>query len=99
MVRGLNDEALALRQLTANVIGEIESHSMLCAAIASGMRAMIGPDKAWMIRLDAPALSVLLALVVSGQKPLTAAVGAVRRILLEITASNHQPTRVLALAQ
>ncbi|MNE66538.1 nitrogen assimilation transcriptional regulator [compost metagenome] len=99
---------MALRQLTPNVIGEIESHSMLCAAIASGMgatilpeslaRATIGPAKAWMIRLNAPALSVPLALVVCGQKPLTAAAGAVREILLEITASHHQPTRVLALA-
>jgi LysR family nitrogen assimilation transcriptional regulator len=108
VVRDLVDEAMALRQLTPNVIGEIESHSMLCAAIASGMgatilpeslaRATIGPAKAWMIRLNAPALSVPLALVVCGQKPLTAAAGAVREILLEITASHHQPTRVLALA-
>ncbi|RDL27990.1 nitrogen assimilation transcriptional regulator NAC [Serratia fonticola] len=108
VVRDLVDEALALRQLTPNVIGEIESHSMLCAAIASGMgatilpesiaRATIGPAKAWMIRLNAPALSVPLALVVCGQKTLTAVAGAVREILLEITASHHQPTRMLALA-
>lgn len=108
-VRSLVDEALAMRQLVANVIGEIESHSMLCAAIAGGLgatilpesiaRAIIGPAKAWMSRLHAPTLSIPLALVVSGQKPLTAAAGAVREILLAIAASHHHETRVLALAQ
>ncbi len=109
VVRDLVDEAMAVRKFAANVIGEIGSYSMLCAAVAGGMgatilpasiaRAMSGPAKAWMVRLDAPALSVPLSLVTANQKPLTAAAMAVKAILLAIAAHHHRQPRVLAMVQ
>lgn len=109
VVRTQVDEAMAVRKLAANVIGEIESSSTLSAAIASGLgatilpesvaRAMIGPAKAWMARINAPSLSVPLSLCISAQHSLSAPALVVKEILLSIAASRSQEKRVLALVQ
>lgn len=109
VVRTQVDEAMAQRLLAANVIGEIESPSTLSAAIASGLgatilpesvaRAMIGPAKAWMARIAAPALSVPLSLCISSQQSLSAPALVVKDILLSVAAGRSQEKRTLALVQ
>lgn len=47
-------------------------------------RAMIGPAKAWMARINAPTMSVPLALCMSGQQALSAPALLVKDMLLSI---------------
>ncbi|MCS3408028.1 nitrogen assimilation transcriptional regulator NAC [Serratia sp. AKBS12] len=109
VVRNQVNEAMAVRRLAANVIGEIESPSTLSAAIAGGLgatvlpesaaRAMIGPAKAWMARIISPALAVPMMLCVSSQQPLSAPALAVKELLLSIVAERSQEKRALVLVQ
>lgn len=109
VVRNLLAEVMAIHRLPINIIGEIESHSVLCAAIAGGLgatvqpesiaRSMVGPAKAWMVRLNVSVISIPLSLVISSQKPLTAAALAVKEMLLAMIATGHRQPQVLALAQ
>ncbi|MGP3230481.1 nitrogen assimilation transcriptional regulator NAC [Serratia bockelmannii] len=106
-VRNQLEEAMALRKLAANVVGEIESSGALSAAIASGLgatvlpesvaRAMIGPAKAWMARINAPTMSVPLCM--SGQQALSAPALLVKDLLLSIAGGRSQEKRALALVR
>ncbi|HGM7057914.1 TPA: nitrogen assimilation transcriptional regulator NAC [Serratia marcescens] len=108
-VRNQLEEAMALRKLAANVVGEIESSGALSAAIAGGLgatvlpesvaRAMIGPAKAWMARINAPTMSVPLALCMSGQQALSAPALLVKDMLLSIAGGRSQEKRALALVR
>ncbi|BEN88807.1 HTH-type transcriptional regulator GltC [Serratia marcescens] len=108
-VRNQLEEAMALRKLAINVVGEIESSGALSAAIAGGLgatvlpesvaRAMIGPAKAWMARINAPTMSVPLALCMSGQQALSAPVLLVKDMLLSIAGGRSQEKRALALVR
>ncbi|MGP2866883.1 nitrogen assimilation transcriptional regulator NAC [Serratia nevei] len=108
-VRNQLEEAMALRKLAINVVGEIESSGALSAAIASGLgatvlpesvaRAMIGPAKAWMARINAPTMSVPLALCMSGQQALSAPALLVKDMLLSIAGGRSQEKRALALVR
>ena len=108
-VRNQLEEAMALRKLAANVVGEIESSGALSAAIASGLgatvlpesvaRAMIGPAKAWMARINAPTMSVPLSLCMSGQQSLSAPALLVKDLLLSIAGGRSQEKRALALVR
>jgi LysR family nitrogen assimilation transcriptional regulator len=90
-------------------VGEIESTGTLSAAIASGLgatilpeslaRAMIGPAKAWMARINAPTLSVPLSLCISSQHSLSAPALVVKEMLLSIAGSRSQEKRALALVR
>ncbi|CAI0731683.1 nitrogen assimilation transcriptional regulator NAC [Serratia entomophila] len=109
VVRSQVEDAMALRKLTANVVGEIESSGTLNAAIASGLgatilpesvaRGMIGPAKAWMARINAPTLSVPLSLCVASEHALSGPALAVKDLLLSIAGSSSQQKRALALVQ
>ncbi|AXK24915.1 nitrogen assimilation transcriptional regulator NAC [Serratia marcescens] len=108
-VRNQLEEAMALRKLAANVVGEIESSGALSAAIASGLgatvlpesvaRAMIGPAKAWMARINAPTMSVPLSLCMSSQQALSAPALLVKDLLLSIAGGRSQEKRALALVR
>ncbi|MGQ6475194.1 nitrogen assimilation transcriptional regulator NAC [Serratia sp. IR-2025] len=108
-VRNQLEEAMALRKLAVNVVGEIESSGALSAAIAGGLgatvlpesvaRAMIGPAKAWMARINAPTMSVPLSLCMSGQQPLSAPALLVKDLLLSIAGGRSQEKRALALVR
>ncbi|HAT4999768.1 nitrogen assimilation transcriptional regulator NAC [Serratia marcescens] len=108
-VRNQLEEAMALRKLAANVVGEIESSGALSAAIASGLgatvlpesvaRAMIGPAKAWMARINAPTMSVPLSLCMSSQQGLSAPALLVKDLLLSIAGGRSQEKRALALVR
>ncbi|HEJ7881357.1 TPA: nitrogen assimilation transcriptional regulator NAC [Serratia marcescens] len=108
-VRNQLEEAMALRKLAANVVGEIESSGALSAAIASGLgatvlpesvaRAMIGPAKAWMARINAPTMSVPLSLCMSSQHALSAPALLVKDLLLSIAGGRSQEKRALALVR
>ncbi|MEL5502020.1 nitrogen assimilation transcriptional regulator NAC [Serratia ureilytica] len=108
-VRNQLEEAMALRKLAVNVVGEIESSGALSAAIAGGLgatvlpesvaRAMIGPAKAWMARINAPTMSVPLALCMSGQQALCAPALLVKDLLLSIAGGRSQEKRALALVR
>ncbi|MGP2703564.1 nitrogen assimilation transcriptional regulator NAC [Serratia marcescens] len=108
-VRNLLEEAMALRKLAINVVGEIESSGALSAAIAGGLgatvlpesvaRAMIGPAKAWMARINAPTMSVPLSLCMSGQQSLSAPALLVKDLLLSIAGGRSQEKRALALVR
>ncbi|HGM5105656.1 MULTISPECIES: nitrogen assimilation transcriptional regulator NAC [Serratia] len=108
-VRNQLEEAMALRKLAANVVGEIESSGALSAAIASGLgatvlpesvaRAMIGPAKAWMARINAPTMSVPLSLCMSSQQALSAPALLVKDLLLSIAGGRRQEKRALALVR
>lgn len=108
-VRNQLEEAMALRKLAINVVGEIESSGALSAAIAGGLgatvlpesvaRAMIGPAKAWMARINAPTMSVPLSLCMSGQQPLSAPALLVKDLLLSIAGGRSQEKRALALVR
>ncbi|CAI0759961.1 nitrogen assimilation transcriptional regulator NAC [Serratia marcescens] len=108
-VRNQLEEAMALRKLAANVVGEIESSGALSAAIASGLgatvlpesvaRAMIGPAKAWMARINAPTMSVPLSLCMSSQQALSAPALLVKDLLLSIAGGRCQEKRALALVR
>lgn len=108
-VRNQLEEAMALRKLAINVVGEIESSGALSAAIASGLgatvlpesvaRAMIGPAKAWMARINAPTMSVPLSLCMSGQQSLSAPALLVKDLLLSIAGGRSQEKRALALVR
>ncbi|MBH2972949.1 nitrogen assimilation transcriptional regulator NAC [Serratia marcescens] len=108
-VRNQLEEAMALRKLAVNVVGEIESSGALSAAIASGLgatvlpesvaRAMIGPAKAWMARINAPTMSVPLSLCMSGQQALSAPALLVKDLLLSIAGGRSQEKRALALVR
>ena len=108
-VRNQLEEAMALRKLAVNVVGEIESSGALSAAIAGGLgatvlpesvaRAMIGPAKAWMARINAPTMSVPLSLYMSGQQALSAPALLVKDLLLSIAGGRSQEKRALALVR
>ncbi|MBH2882215.1 nitrogen assimilation transcriptional regulator NAC [Serratia ureilytica] len=108
-VRNQLEEAMALRKLAVNVVGEIESSGALSAAIAGGLgatvlpesvaRAMIGPAKAWMARINAPTMSVPLSLCMSGQQSLSAPALLVKNLLLSIAGGRSQEKRALALVR
>ncbi|HEJ7134997.1 TPA: nitrogen assimilation transcriptional regulator NAC [Serratia marcescens] len=108
-VRNQLEEAMALRKLAINVVGEIESSGALSAAIASGLgatvlpesvaRAMIGPAKAWMARINAPTMSVPLSLCMSSQQALSAPALLVKDLLLSIAGGRCQEKRALALVR
>ncbi len=108
-VRNQLEEAMALRKLAINVVGEIESSGALSAAIASGLgatvlpesvaRAMIGPAKAWMARINAPTMSVPLSLCMSGQQALSAPALLVKDLLLSTAGGRSQEKRALALVR
>lgn len=108
-VRNQLEEAMALRKLAINVVGEIESSGALSAAIAGGLgatvlpesvaRAMIGPAKAWMARINAPTMSVPLALCMSSQQALSAPALLVKDMLLSIAGGRSQEKRALALVR
>lgn len=108
-VRNQLEEAMALRKLAVNVVGEIESSGALSAAIAGGLgatvlpesvaRAMIGPAKAWMARINAPTMSVPLSLCMSGQQALSAPALLVKDLLLSIAGGRSQEKRALALVR
>ncbi|MBH3129470.1 nitrogen assimilation transcriptional regulator NAC [Serratia marcescens] len=108
-VRNQLEEAMALRKLAANVVGEIESSGALSAAIASGLgatvlpesvaRATIGPAKAWMARINAPTMSVPLSLCMSSQQALSAPALLVKDLLLSIAGGRSQEKRALALVR
>ncbi|MBN5366450.1 nitrogen assimilation transcriptional regulator NAC [Serratia marcescens] len=108
-VRNQLEEAMALRKLAVNVVGEIESSGALSAAIAGGLgatvlpesvaRAMIGPAKAWMARINAPTMSVPLALCMSDQQALSAPALLVKDMLLSIAGGRSQEKRALALVR
>ncbi|PII70684.1 nitrogen assimilation transcriptional regulator [Serratia sp. OLDL1] len=108
-VRNQLEEAMALRKLAVNVVGEIESSGALSAAIAGGLgatvlpesvaRAMIGPAKAWMARINAPTMSVPLSLCMSGQQSLSAPALLVIDLLLSIAGGRSQEKRALALVR
>lgn len=108
-VRNQLEEAMALRKLAVNVVGEIESSGALSAAIAGGLgatvlpesvaRAMIGPAKAWMARINAPTMSVPLSLCMSGQQSLSAPALLVKDLLLSIAGGCSQEKRALALVR
>ncbi|MCH6192502.1 nitrogen assimilation transcriptional regulator NAC [Serratia sp. X10] len=108
-VRNQLEEAMALRKLAINVVGEIESSGALSAAIAGGLgatvlpesvaRAMIGPAKAWMARINAPTMSVPLSLCMSGQQSLSAPALLVKDLLLSIAGGRSQEKRALALVR
>ncbi|BEO52571.1 LysR family transcriptional regulator [Serratia marcescens] len=108
-VRNQLEEAMALRKLAVNVVGEIESSGALSAAIAGGLgatvlpesvaRAMIGPAKAWMARINAPTMSVPLSLCMSGQQSLSAPELLVKDLLLSIAGGRSQEKRALALVR
>jgi len=93
-VRKRVDEAFSLRRLSARIIGEIESLSMLTAAVASGMgvtvlpesaaRSLVGSTQAWMARINSPALNLPLSLNVSARMPLSPSAQAVKDILLSL---------------
>ncbi|MBU5413658.1 nitrogen assimilation transcriptional regulator NAC [Serratia ureilytica] len=108
-VRNQLEEAMALRKLAVNVVGEIESSGALSAAIAGGLgatvlpesvaRAMIGPAKAWMARINAPTMSVPLSLCMSSQQALSAPALLVKDLLLSIAGGRSQEKRALALVR
>ncbi|HIF6624734.1 TPA: nitrogen assimilation transcriptional regulator NAC [Serratia marcescens] len=108
-VRNQLEEAMALRKLAVNVVGEIESSGALSAAIAGGLgatvlpesvaRAMIGPAKAWMARINAPTMSVPLSLCMSCQQSLSAPALLVKDLLLSIAGGRSQEKRALALVR
>ncbi|EPH7218599.1 MULTISPECIES: nitrogen assimilation transcriptional regulator NAC [Serratia] len=108
-VRNQLEEAMALRKLAVNVVGEIESSGALSAAIAGGLgatvlpesvaRAMIGPAKAWMARINAPTMSVPLSLCMSSQQSLSAPALLVKDLLLSIAGGRSQEKRALALVR
>ncbi|MEN4167853.1 nitrogen assimilation transcriptional regulator NAC [Serratia marcescens] len=108
-VRNQLEEAMVLRKLAINVVGEIESSGALSAAIASGLgatvlpesvaRAMIGPAKAWMARINAPTMSVPLSLCMSSQQALSAPALLVKDLLLSIAGGRSQEKRALALVR
>ncbi len=108
-VRNQLEEAMALRKLAVNVVGDIESSGALSAAIAGGLgatvlpesvaRAMIGPAKAWMARINAPTMSVPLSLCMSGQQSLSAPALLVKDLLLSIAGGRSQEKRALALVR
>ena len=108
-VRNQLEEAMVLRKLAINVVGEIESSGALSAAIAGGLgatvlpesvaRAMIGPAKAWMARINAPTMSVPLSLCMSGQQSLSAPALLVKDLLLSIAGGRSQEKRALALVR
>lgn len=108
-VRNQLEEAMALRKLAINVVGEIESSGALSAAIASGLgatvlpesvaRAMIGPAKAWMARINAPTMSVPLSLCMSSQQALSAPALLVKDLLLSIAGGRSQEKHALALVR
>ncbi|AVF34018.1 nitrogen assimilation transcriptional regulator NAC [Rahnella sikkimica] len=94
VMRRLVDDAMAVRRLTASIIGEIESSATLTAAVASGLgatilpesaaRAMTGPAKAWMSCISSPAIQVPLSLCVSETLALSQEAAAVKKILLSL---------------
>ncbi|AVJ18368.1 nitrogen assimilation transcriptional regulator NAC [Serratia rhizosphaerae] len=108
-VRDQIEDAMAVRKLALNVVGEIESPTMLSAAIAGGLgatilpesaaRALTGPARAWMARISNPSLALPLALCVSVQQPLSEAAQAVKAQLLAMIAAPGQPKRALTLVQ
>ncbi|PLR41894.1 nitrogen assimilation transcriptional regulator [Chimaeribacter arupi] len=108
VMRKLVDDALALRRLQATVIGEIESVPTLTAAVASGLgatilpesaaRALAGPARAWVSRINCPALQVPLSLCLSDSLPLSAAAAAVKEILLSLMSESPSATRMAAVA-
>jgi LysR family nitrogen assimilation transcriptional regulator len=101
VMRRLVDDAMAIRRLSANVIGEIESSATLTAAVASGLgatilpesaaRAMTGPAKAWMSCISSPAIQVPLSLCVSETLALSQEAMAVKKILLGLVAEQTVP--------
>ena len=101
VMRRLVDDAMAIRRLSANVIGEIESSATLTAAVASGLgatilpesaaRAMTGPAKAWMSCISSPAIQVPLSLCISETRALSAEAMAVKKILLGLVAEQTVP--------
>ncbi|MDU6412519.1 MAG: nitrogen assimilation transcriptional regulator NAC [Yersiniaceae bacterium] len=108
VMRTLIDEALALRRLQANVVGEIESIPTLAAAVTSGLgatilpesaaRALAGPARAWVSRITSPALQVPLSLCLSDSLPLSAAAAAVKTILLSLIHESAPEARMAAVA-
>jgi len=106
-VRKRVDEAFSLRRLSARIIGEIESLSMLTAAVASGMgvtvlpesaaRALVGSTQAWMARINSPALNLPLSLNVSARLPLSPSAQAVKDILLSLLNKPMAEERALLL--
>ncbi|MBU5376307.1 MAG: nitrogen assimilation transcriptional regulator NAC [Pantoea sp.] len=106
-VRKRVDEAFSLRRLSARIIGEIESLSMLTAAVASGMgvtvlpesaaRALVSSTQAWMARINSPALNLPLSLNVSARLPLSPSAQAVKDILLSLLNKPMAEERALLL--
>ena len=101
VTRRLVDDAMAVRRLSANIVGEIESSATLTAAVASGLgatilpesaaRAMTGPAKAWMSCISSPAIQVPLALCVSETLALSQEAMAVKKILLSLVFEQVSP--------
>jgi len=101
VTRRLVDDAMALRRLSANIIGEIESAATLTAAVASGLgvtilpesaaRAMTGPAKAWMSCISSPSIQVPLSLCVSETLALSQEAMAVKKILLSLVFEQTAP--------
>lgn len=106
-VRKRVDEAFSLRRLSARIIGEIESLSMLTAAVASGMgvtvlpesaaRALTDDSQAWMSRIISPSLNLPLSLNVSARMALSPSAQAVKDILLSLLNQPLTEDRVLPL--
>ncbi|BDH45300.1 LysR family transcriptional regulator [Salmonella enterica subsp. enterica serovar Choleraesuis] len=106
-VRKRIDEAFALRRLTANITGEIESVATLHAAIASGMgntvlpesaaRALVNATNGWMARINSPGLSLPVALNMSARRPLTPESQAVKELLMSLIARPVHTNRELML--
>ncbi|WP_058911230.1 nitrogen assimilation transcriptional regulator NAC [Entomohabitans teleogrylli] len=107
-VRKRIDEAFTLRRLSANIIGEIESASMLAAAIASGMGATVLPESAaralvnqtagWIAKITAPGLTLPLSLNQCACRSLTPQAQAVRELLMTLATSPVPERRELMLA-
>ncbi|WAT01821.1 nitrogen assimilation transcriptional regulator NAC [Rouxiella chamberiensis] len=107
VLRKLVDDAMALRRLSAKVIGEIESATTLTAAIASGLgatilpesaaRAIVGPANAWMSCIGSPSIQAPLSLCVSDHLPLSQPAQAVQKILLALVANSREREEVRPL--
>ena len=88
------DHAFALRSLSTEVMGEIESTATLTAVVASGMGVTILPESAacslvaathgWMAHITQPSLSLPLTLNLSSKVPLSAQSEAVKDSLLSL---------------
>jgi len=107
-VRKRVDEALALRRLSAKIIGEIDSTSTLTAAIASGMGVTVLPESAartlaqaangWMARITSPSLTLPLSLNVPAHLTLSPQAQAVKEILMSLISRPALESRELLLA-